>query len=86
MSRKEYALTLDSEAFNSLKSDFNQLLRQTLSMMLQKEGEKAEMKLTLKITSLSTRLAQLCSTRMRKAALSAAQSMSWFGTKRSVHM
>lgn len=50
MSRKEYALTLDSDAFNSLKSDFNQLLRQTLSMMLQKEGEKAELKLSLKIT------------------------------------
>jgi hypothetical protein len=50
MSRKEYALTLDSEAFNSLKNDFNQLLRQTLFMMLQKEGEKAEMKLSLKIT------------------------------------
>lgn len=50
MSKKEYALTLDSDAFNSLKTDFNQLLRQTLSMMLQKDGEKAELKLSLKIT------------------------------------
>lgn len=50
MSKKEYALTLDSDAFNSLKTDFNQILRRTLSTMLQKEGEKAELKMSLKIT------------------------------------
>lgn len=50
MNRKEYALTLDSDAFNALKSDFNQILRSTLNNMLQKEGEKAEVKIALKIT------------------------------------
>lgn len=50
MSKNVYALNLDSDAFNSLKTDFNQILRQTLSTMLQKEGEKAELKLSLKIT------------------------------------
>lgn len=47
---KEYTLTIESEAFNSMKTDFNQILRKTLSTMIQKEGEKAELKLTLKIT------------------------------------
>lgn len=50
MSEKAYVLTLESDAFNALKGDFNQLLRKTLSNMLQKEGEKAELKLSLKIT------------------------------------
>lgn len=50
MNKKEYALTLDSDAFNALKSDFNQILRSTLNNMLQKEGEKAEVKIALKIT------------------------------------
>lgn len=50
MSKKEYALTLDSDAFNALKSDFNQILRSTLNNMIQKEGEKAEVKISLKIT------------------------------------
>ena len=50
MVKKDYALTLDSDAFNALKSDFNQILRSTLNNMLQKEGEKAEVKVTLKIT------------------------------------
>ncbi|MGD9567554.1 MAG: hypothetical protein AB7V48_04430 [Sedimentibacter sp.] len=50
MSEKAYPLTLESDAFNSLKSDFNQLLRKTLSTMIHKEGEKAELKLSLKIT------------------------------------
>lgn len=45
-----YILTLDSEAFNALKSDFNQMLRKTLTTMLQKEGEVADVKITLKIT------------------------------------
>jgi len=50
MSKKAYEITLESDAFNAMKSDFNQLLRKTLSTMLQKEGEKAELKLSLKIT------------------------------------
>ena len=50
MSKKDYALTLDSDAFNALKSDFNQILRSTLNNMIQKEGEKAEVKIALKIT------------------------------------
>ncbi len=50
MSEKAYPLTLESDAFNALKSDFNQLLRKTLSTMIHKEGEKAELKLSLKIT------------------------------------
>jgi len=48
--KKDYALTLDSDAFNALKSDFNQILRSTLNNMIQKEGEKAEVKISLKIT------------------------------------
>lgn len=47
---KNYKLTLDSDAFNSLKTDFNQMLRNTLNNMIQKEGEKAELKVSLKIT------------------------------------
>lgn len=47
---KEYILSIESETFNSMKTDFNQILRKTLSTMIQKEGEKAEIKLTLKIT------------------------------------
>lgn len=50
MSKKDYALTLDSDAFNALKSDFNQILRSTLNNMIQKEGEKSEVKISLKIT------------------------------------
>jgi len=50
MNKKEYALTLDSDAFNALKSDFNQIFRSTLNNMIQKEGEKAEVKISLKIT------------------------------------
>jgi hypothetical protein len=50
MNKKAYELTLESDAFNALKSDFNMLLRKTLSTMIQKEGEKAELKLSLKIT------------------------------------
>lgn len=50
MSKNAYALTLESDAFNALKGDFNQLLRKTLSTMIHKEGEKAELKLSLKIT------------------------------------
>lgn len=50
MDKKAYELTLESDAFNALKSDFNMLLRKTLSTMIQKEGEKAELKLSLKIT------------------------------------
>lgn len=45
-----YTLTLESEAFNALKSDFNQLLRKTLTTMLQKEGEASDMKIALKIS------------------------------------
>ena len=50
MEKREYPLTLDSDGFNALKSDFNQILRSTLSNMIQKEGEKAEVKISVKIT------------------------------------
>jgi len=48
--KKAYEMTLESDVFNAMKSDFNKLLRKTLSTMLQKEGEKAELKLSLKIS------------------------------------
>ena len=46
----EFALTLSSDAFNALKSDFNQLLRQTLSSMEQKEAEEATINMKLGIS------------------------------------
>lgn len=49
MSKKESTLALESDAFNLLRNDFNQMLRLTLSNMIQKEGEKAELKISIKI-------------------------------------
>lgn len=46
----KYALTLESEAFNSLKMDFNMMLRKILTTMTQKESESGEISLKLKIT------------------------------------
>ncbi len=50
MPKKVYPLTLESDAFNALKKDFDSLLERTLSTMRQKEGERAELKVSLKIT------------------------------------
>lgn len=50
MPKKVYPLTLESDAFNALKRDFDSLLERTLSTMRQKDGERAELKLSLKIT------------------------------------
>lgn len=44
------ALTLENEAFNSLKTDFNQVLRRTLANMERKESEQAELTVKLKIS------------------------------------
>lgn len=44
------ALTMESEAFTALKSDFNQVLRRTLENMERKESEQAELTLKLKIS------------------------------------
>ena len=50
MPDKVYPLTLESEAFAGLKRDFDVLLERTLSAMRQKDGQRAELKLSLKIT------------------------------------
>lgn len=47
---KAWELTLESDAFNALKNDFNKLLEETLSLMRQHEGHKAELKVSLKIS------------------------------------
>lgn len=44
------ALTMESEAFTALKSDFKQVLRRTLANMERKESEQAELTLKLKIS------------------------------------
>jgi len=44
------ALTMESEAFNGLKTDFNQVLRRTLTNMERKESEQAESTVKLKIS------------------------------------
>lgn len=44
------ALTMESEAFNGLKTDFNQVLRRTLTNMERKESEQAELTVKLKIS------------------------------------
>lgn len=49
MSKLSSIVTIEGVAFNILRSDFNQILRQTLNNMIQKEGEKAEVKISLKI-------------------------------------
>lgn len=43
-------LTMESEAFNGLKTDFNQVLRRTLTNMERKESEQAELTVKLKIS------------------------------------
>jgi hypothetical protein len=45
-----FALSIDNEAFSSMKSDFNQVLKKTLSNMEKRETEVAEMTIKLKIT------------------------------------
>lgn len=49
MASNAFALTLESEAFNALKSDFNQVLRKTLMNMEKKESEQAELTIKLSI-------------------------------------
>lgn len=48
--KSAFALTMESEAFAALKSDFNQVLRRTLTNMERKESEQAELTLKLKIS------------------------------------
>jgi ribosomal protein S25 len=50
----KYALNLESEAFNSLKMDFNNMLRKILATMTQKESENGEINIKLKITLYGT--------------------------------
>ena len=50
MKEKVYVLSLDGDAFSGLKRDFNLLLSEVLSTMTQKDGEKADLRLALKIT------------------------------------
>lgn len=50
MDNNVLALTMESEAFTALKSDFNQVLRRTLTNMERKESEQAELTLKLKIS------------------------------------
>ena len=50
MNQNNFALTLSSDAFNALKSDFNQLLRQTLTSMENKEAENATLTVKLGIS------------------------------------
>lgn len=50
MSKISSVLTIEADAFNVLRNDFNQILRMTLNNMIQKDGEKAEIKMNLKIT------------------------------------
>ncbi len=50
MNNDVLTLTMESDAFNALKTDFNQVLRKTLSNMELKESEQAELTLKLKIT------------------------------------
>jgi len=48
--RKKYEVTMESDMFSALRSDCNQLLRNIISNMLDKGGEKAEMRIVLKIS------------------------------------
>ena len=48
MGNNAFEVTLESEAFSTLKSDFNQVLVKTLANMKKKESEHAE--ITLKLT------------------------------------
>jgi len=47
--RNEFDLNLNGDTFNALKSDFNMVLRKTLSNMELKESEEAELTVKLKI-------------------------------------
>lgn len=44
------ALTIESDTFNGLKTDFDHVLRKTLKNMEQKDSEQAELTLKLKIS------------------------------------
>ncbi|MEG2383480.1 MAG: hypothetical protein RSB39_07810 [Oscillospiraceae bacterium] len=50
MDKKYSSLSLSGGTFNAFKADFDQMLRKTLSAMIQKDGEKAEVKVSVKIT------------------------------------
>lgn len=43
-------LTIESDTFNALRNDFNMILKKTLDNMINKAGNKAELKLSLQIT------------------------------------
>lgn len=43
-------LKVEGDVFAVLRNDINMLLKHTLHNMIQKEGEKAELKVSLKIT------------------------------------
>lgn len=43
-------LKIESDIFAVLRNDINMILKHTLHNMIQKEGEKAELKISLKIT------------------------------------
>ena len=49
MSKISSVLTIEGTAFNVLRNDINQILRMALNNMIQKDGEKAELKISLKI-------------------------------------
>ena len=50
MNNEALTLNLNSEAFSSMKDDFNRVLKKTLANMQSKEGEVAEITMKLKIT------------------------------------
>lgn len=50
MGRLDNIVNIEGDTFNVLRNDINQLLRFTLHNMIQKGGEKAELKMSLKIT------------------------------------
>lgn len=47
---KEFELTLESDTFNAMKVDFDNVLKKTLSNMQEKGSEAAEVKVSLKIS------------------------------------
>lgn len=49
MNQKIWELSLDGDTFNAMKTDFNLMLRRTLSTMERKESEQAEITIKLKI-------------------------------------
>lgn len=50
MNKSQFVLNLNSDAFNGLKLDFNNMLRKILATMTQKESENGEITIKLKIT------------------------------------